>query len=115
MRLDAYYYGFVPTGVELVDRVLSAVACAGKAFHNTEDWNDQVSGVYETFLRGETPIAWIEAAAADAAAALRERDAEIARLRGHLHNAASCLEARSDRAARLEWAGAFRDALLEGK
>jgi len=41
MRLDAYYYGFDPTGVEAIDRILSAIACAGKAYHLTEDWQEQ--------------------------------------------------------------------------
>lgn len=33
-RMDAYYYGFDSTGVDDIDRLLSAVACAGKAFHH---------------------------------------------------------------------------------
>jgi hypothetical protein len=40
-QMDAYYYGFTPTGVEIVDRILSAVAVAGKAYHHTESWTDQ--------------------------------------------------------------------------
>ena len=37
-ELDAYYYGFRPTGVEHIDNILKAVAKAGKAYHHTEDW-----------------------------------------------------------------------------
>lgn len=78
MRLNAYYYSFEPTGVEAIDRILSAIACAGKAFHLTEDWNDQVYDLdengqkipnpYEPFLRGWTVVEWIQNAANDAAA-----------------------------------------------
>lgn len=41
MRMNAYYYGFKPTGVEEIDWILSAVASAGKAFHNTDQWREQ--------------------------------------------------------------------------
>lgn len=87
MRLDAYYYGFDATGAEAIDRVLSAVACAGKAYHLTEDWSNECDP-YEPFLRGETPVAWIQNAAVEAATALtaaqariRELEAEVARVR----------------------------------
>ena len=40
LRMDAYYYGFKETGVREIDEILSAVACAGKGYHHTEDWND---------------------------------------------------------------------------
>jgi hypothetical protein len=40
LRLEAYYYGFVPTGVQAIDRILAAVARAGKAYHHTESWTD---------------------------------------------------------------------------
>lgn len=74
MRLDAYYYGFEPTGDEQIDRILSAVACAGKAYHHTECWGDEIvygtpNGAPELFLRGSTPIEWIQNAANDAARA----------------------------------------------
>jgi len=57
MRMDAYYYSFTPTGVEAIDRILSAVACAGKAYHHTEDWGEETTP-WE-FLKGECPIDWI--------------------------------------------------------
>lgn len=39
-RLDAYYYSFEPTGVDAIDNILAAVAAAGKAFHNTDQWQE---------------------------------------------------------------------------
>lgn len=65
-RMDAYYYSFEPTGVEAIDRILSAVACAGKAFHHTEEWNEEATP--REHLRGTTPKEWIQNAANDAAA-----------------------------------------------
>lgn len=38
IRMNAYYYAFEPTGVSAIDRILSAVAAAGTAYHHTEDW-----------------------------------------------------------------------------
>lgn len=40
MRMEAYYYSFEPTGVAIIDEILSAVAIAGKHLHSTEDWAD---------------------------------------------------------------------------
>lgn len=40
LRMNAYYYGFTPTGVREIDEILSAVACAGKAYHHTDNWAD---------------------------------------------------------------------------
>ena len=39
-RMDAYYYSFTPTGVALIDSILSAVAVAGKGSHHTNTWGD---------------------------------------------------------------------------
>lgn len=69
-RMDAYYYGFVCTGIDAIDLILSAVACAGKAFHNTEDWTEN-SRPWHGRLRGRNPVEWIQNAAADAAAVLQ--------------------------------------------
>ncbi len=69
MRMSAYYYGFTPTGVPEVDKILSAVASAGKSYHSTEDWCDKTNP--PSYLRGETPVDWIQNAANDAAAALK--------------------------------------------
>jgi hypothetical protein len=38
--LDAYYYSFEPTGDADIDRILGAVAYAGKAYHYTDSWTD---------------------------------------------------------------------------
>lgn len=75
-RMDAYYYGFGRTGSRAIDLILSAVACAGKAFHHTQDWNDEAEP-YHGGLRGEAPIDWIQNAANDAAALLRQRPAAV--------------------------------------
>lgn len=64
-RMDAYYYGFTPTGVAAIDKILSAVACAGKDFHNTADWNDEVEPY--PHLRGTSYAEMIQNAAIDAA------------------------------------------------
>lgn len=79
MRMDAYYYGFDRTNVELIDSILSAVACAGKAYHLTEDWKDKCEPS-EPIHRGENPVEWIQNAAIDAARsynALKARNAEL--------------------------------------
>jgi hypothetical protein len=71
LRMDAYYYGFKPTGVPAIDRILSAVACAGKAYHHTESWSDDDCSYTPEGHTGRTPVAWIQNAANDAANALR--------------------------------------------
>jgi hypothetical protein len=65
-RMDAYYYGFERTGVDCIDKILSAVACAGKAFHHTESWNDDVKVSWNDHTGG-TPVDWIQNAANKAA------------------------------------------------
>ncbi|QKS60879.1 helix-turn-helix domain-containing protein [Cupriavidus gilardii] len=67
LRMDAYYYGFDPTGVREIDLVLSAIACAGKAYHHTECWNDQCEWPPHT---GKSPVEWIQNAANAAATAM---------------------------------------------
>ena len=59
-RMDAYYYGFDSTGVMEVDRILSAVARAGKAYHSTDQWAEDAYGE-------GSPENWIQSAANDAA------------------------------------------------
>lgn len=70
MQMDAYYYEFTPTGVFEIDKILSAIACAGKAFHHTQDWNDKCSYIPEPHS-GKTPIDWIQNAANEAAERLK--------------------------------------------
>jgi hypothetical protein len=72
LRMHAYYYDFGETGVREIDLILSAVACAGKAFHGTEDWNEQCDYRPEA-LRGDTPVDWIQNAADDAATAFKAK------------------------------------------
>lgn len=59
MRLDAYHYSFESTGNELVDELLSAIACAGKAYHHTERWGEKTEK-YEEFHQGDSPVDWIQ-------------------------------------------------------
>lgn len=63
LRMNAYYYAFEPTGVVAVDRILSAVAAAGKAYHHTEYWCDPGEN-------GLSQIDYIQQSAVDAAAAV---------------------------------------------
>ena len=63
-RMDAYYFGFESTGDPKIDKILSAVACAGKAFHHTECWQDPCE--WEGF-KGSRPVDWIQNAANEAA------------------------------------------------
>jgi len=65
--MEAYYYSFKPTGIESIDLILSAVACAGKSYHHTEYWMDKTP-LYQDKLHGESPVEWIQNAANDAAA-----------------------------------------------
>lgn len=73
LRMNAYYYSFTPTGLELVDRILSAVACAGKGYHHTEDWNEEDDWRDTNCppFRGKSYVDWIQNAADDAANGFR--------------------------------------------
>lgn len=68
LRMSGYYFGFTETGVPEIDLILSAVACAGKAFHHTESWEDECEWKPH---EGRTPVQWIQNAANKAAAAMR--------------------------------------------
>jgi len=74
--MQAYYYSFDSTGCDPVDKILSAVACAGKAYHHTDDWYEQSSP--QDDHTGGTPVDWIQNAAIEAAA-------EIERLRDQIY------------------------------
>ena len=69
-RMDAYYYGFSPTGLDVIDRILSAVACAGEGYHHTEDWNQECS-IRHDYQRGTSPAEIIHNAAIDSANLIR--------------------------------------------
>ena len=72
LRMDAYYYGFDPTGCLPIDRILAAVAWAGKAYHNTECWGD------DEFDGGPGPVEIIQHFANEAAELIRELALPIA-------------------------------------
>ena len=59
--MESYFFRFEPTGVLAIDKILSEVAIAGKAFHHTEYWNDPKWG------NDPTHIERIQAAAEAAA------------------------------------------------
>ena len=42
MRMQGYYIGFDQTGHEGVDLLLSAIAYAGKMYHSTEHWHEEM-------------------------------------------------------------------------
>lgn len=44
--LDAYYYSFYETGDPKIDAILEAVAFAGKCFHHTDQWNDELDSAF---------------------------------------------------------------------
>lgn len=65
----AYYYSFDATGNEAIDKILHAVARAGKAYHNTSEWYE------EDQYGGEPLVSYaerIQIAANDAAKTLNE-------------------------------------------
>jgi hypothetical protein len=69
-RMSAYYYQFDRTGVDAIDKILSAVASAGKAYHHTEWWSEEGEygpGEREPFT-GTSCVEWIQNAANEAAA-----------------------------------------------
>lgn len=79
MRMDAYYYGFDHTGHDPIDLILSAVACAGKAYHNTEDWMEKADPAdYNGKLRGESMVQGIQNAAFDASNYILQLEARLA-------------------------------------
>lgn len=77
-RMKAYYYSFYSTTVPVVDKVLSAVACAGKAFHHTSDWYEECDWPDHA---GTTPVDWIQNAANKAAHEIELLRAERTELR----------------------------------
>lgn len=71
MRMDAYYYRFDSTGVLEIDKILSAIAWAGKSYHHTCDWCEDANP-YESHT-GQSPIEWIQNAANEAAMLYKKR------------------------------------------
>jgi len=76
--LRAYYHVFTSTGNDAIDAILEALARAGKSYHSTDEWDNEAD-------EGATHWEAIQRAADQASrtleAALKEKDAEIARLR----------------------------------
>lgn len=66
-HLSAYYYAFDATGVQEIDRILCSVASAGKSYHHTDDWSEEV-------------IEPIQNAAKEAAARIEADRAELAKV-----------------------------------
>lgn len=65
---QGYYIGFDATGVPAVDRILAALGHAGKGYHHTENWNEELE--YGTFA-GSSYAEVIQRAANEAAAEIR--------------------------------------------
>lgn len=70
--MDAYYYQFQETGIEIIDKILSAVACAGKSSHRTSEWNDYATASYDGH-DGNSPVEWIQNAANAAAREFKKK------------------------------------------
>lgn len=73
LRMNAYYYSFEKTGVVEIDRILSAVAMAGKAYHETNQWKDGTYTEQLTYGGKITPVELIQEMANRAAKALSEK------------------------------------------
>ena len=69
-HMGAYYFGFEPTGVEAIDRILCSVASAGKAYHHTESWSEPINS--QADMRSHVDL--IQQAANEAAEKLRALD-----------------------------------------
>ncbi len=63
--MDGYYIGFEKTGVPEIDKILGAVACAGKSCHHTDCWHDETPPRDDH--TGNCPNDWIQNAADEAA------------------------------------------------
>lgn len=70
-RMQGYYIGFEPTGLAAVDRILSSIAQAAKAYPHTDCWQEVMDYDYGLIRKGETCEDAIQRAANEAAAAIR--------------------------------------------
>jgi hypothetical protein len=73
LRMNAYYYSFEKTGVVEVDRILSAVAMAGKAYHGTGQWGDETYTEQLNYGGKITPVELIQEMANRAAKVFSEK------------------------------------------
>lgn len=102
LRMHAYYFGFSPTGIELVDRILSAIAHAGKGYHHTENWTEPTED-WGVFRGGEYGYAgWIQRAAEDAAASQRELLAQARQYLDDMRHPVTSADSRARRIAAIE-------------
>ena len=103
-RMDAYYFGFDSTGVPEVDAILSAVACAGKSYHHTDEW-----GGGESRFGEDRPYADVIQAAANEAANRWDHTAAIAEAAREMVAVINAAEAAGNAnplmgdAARIRW------------
>lgn len=70
LNMKAYHYSFAPTGVIEIDRILSAVASAGRSYHDTYDWNEEYDYGAN---KGMSPVDLIQEAANNAAKFIKEK------------------------------------------
>lgn len=70
MNLSSYYFSFESTGNKDVDMLLYAVARAGKCFHSTDQWVEEIDWVNSPLLEGNSPVDWIQNAANNLAKSL---------------------------------------------
>lgn len=80
LRMDGYYIGFGKTGVHEVDRILSAIAHAGKGYHHTDGWTEETKdyggftgGSYNQWIQNEANKVAALITVERAAAASREQ------------------------------------------
>lgn len=100
LQMRAYYYSFHSTGNQGIDLVLSAVACAGKAFHHTDSWTDECDFVTEPH-EGKSPADWIQNAAIKAAATIAAQSTELLALRERVGKLERAAQAFTDKYAHL--------------
>ena len=64
------YLYYNNTGVDKVDSLLNTLSSAGKAFHHTDQWDDEIGEMYAQ--SGNTPNEWIQNSANDLAKYVKE-------------------------------------------
>lgn len=75
MTICSYYFSFESTGNKDIDRILYAIAKAGKCFHHTDQWNEETAyGIFDEKLKGNTPVDWIQNAANDLAKSIKNEN-----------------------------------------
>jgi hypothetical protein len=87
-KMNAYYYGFDETGVDVIDDLLEQIAIAGKMHHNTNAWAD-------TDDNGESYISRIQQSARVAAETFRTLSAPAAPKIDVLGNGTEIVESRA--------------------